>query len=170
MVLAEEEKRIHARRKRVKTVLEWLKRYVMDVMRNRGINALKTSLNTIHIQGNGGLRELLIDDSEAVPDELCQFEGSLNMHDWDFTLAVLDALPQTDLARRSVAALRAFSKKPIKELVRAALEKKCEVCSGAGTSDPQDPEFFCCGACGGSGYRQVSGAHLADRGESLRIS
>src|ERR1017187_10277077 len=40
VVLAEEEKRIHIRRKRVQAARVWLKGYVMYVMRNRGIKAL----------------------------------------------------------------------------------------------------------------------------------
>ena len=136
VVLAEEEKRIHARRKRVQAALGWLKGYVMSVMKNRGIKALKTPLNTIRIQANGGKQALVIDTLEDVPLTLGRYSGSFSDAEAKYIWELCDGAPQ------AIVALERLKWYPDTDLIRAELE--------AG--------------------REVPGARLADRGESLRVA
>ena len=158
VILAEEERRIHARRKRVQAALVWLKSYVMDVMRNRGIKALKTPLNTIRIQANGGLRALVIDDPAAVPDEFLVANITMSLLSWK-EIVLHGSADGVDMDTDITVSVSVNNK-----MVRAALAAKCPRCFRDGE------QLYLCSLCGGEGTEKVPGAHLAEQSESLRIS
>src|SRR5690348_8981478 len=67
-LIASEEMRLTARRIAFEKSADWLTRYTMSVMRDKGLPYLKSPTVTLKIQGNGGVQPLVIDGE--VPAEL----------------------------------------------------------------------------------------------------
>src|SRR5689334_5407783 len=79
---AKEEERLTARRIRIEQGRDWLKRYVLNVMRDKGLGKIKGDTVTLRVQPNGGKLPVVIDDPEQVPDELCWMEGRIKADLW----------------------------------------------------------------------------------------
>src|SRR5689334_948566 len=109
---AKEEERLTARRIRIEQGRDWLKGYVLNVMRDKGLGKIKGDTVTLRVQPNGGKLPVVIDDPEQVPDELCWMEGRVNKAFWD-KLLFLSAIQFDNRSGQCFT----LTRKPSKELI-----------------------------------------------------
>lgn len=146
-------RRRQARKKSLERAREWLKGYVMEVMRATDQRAIRTPNTTLRIQGNGGQLPVVITDPDLVPPEFCWMEGKIRADVWHKMLARLE-----DKMFSWEHCCYSFTRVPSSSLLLEGLKQPCE-CAGAG-----------CSLCQGTCKRRIAGAHLGERGEHLRVS
>lgn len=64
--LEQEQERIRQRRKTLERGEEWLRKYTLDVMQQRGIKQLKTSANTLYIRQTDAV---IVTEAAAIPED-----------------------------------------------------------------------------------------------------
>jgi len=170
-LIAEEIKRLQAKRKSTAKAREWLCDYVASVLRNNGWKWLKTPLNTISLQKNGGLQTLTIPDPRLVPDEYCDVMLRVPAAVLKgIRLCVANHYPHQGL--QSVMHRLDGERVTNNEVIRAALAKPCVKCEGLGEvlpSGPSDAPVEQCPTCQGDGKARISGAKLEPRGFGIRV-
>ena len=117
-----EEQRLHARRKAFERAEEWLRRYVLSVMKQNGIEKLKTPTNTLYIRASDGV---VITDAGAVPDSYKTVAVKLPMSAW--RIVEDDVRRETDNVRVDESVSLSEIKKVIKggaEIPGADLEMR----------------------------------------------
>lgn len=138
-----------ARRARLANIVQ----YVMEAQQRRRCEG---ATGVLRLQGNGGKRALTITDASLVPDEYKRVVVTFSLSQWERlvrehpTFAIIGEPPPPHIDTAAV---------------RKALEQKCEVCGGLPAHEPADV----CKACNGTGGGHVPGAHLAERGQHLRV-
>lgn len=80
-----EEVRLHARRKSFERAEDWLRKYVLSVMRQNGIDKLKSPTNTLYIGRSDGV---IITDADAIPSSYQNAEIKLPMDLWDALVSI----------------------------------------------------------------------------------
>lgn len=129
-------------------------------------------------KANGGLAPLLTDDA-MLPDDVCKFEGWINVADF---ATMLEAARRRRMDPQWKPRAK-FDRKPDNALIREKLAEPCPTCGGKGTiivtgADQMSVEALqagatseerSCMACGGSGTAGVPGARLGERGTHLEI-
>src|SRR5690349_4115136 len=120
---AKEEERLTARRIRIEQGRDWLKGYVLNVMRDKGLGKIKGDTVTLRVQPNGGKLPVVIDDPEQVPDELCWMEGRIKADLWSDLCALYHGegfdLPEIEYQLKQV---------PSPSLIAEALKASCYEC------------------------------------------
>lgn len=158
-----EQERLTLKRKTATKALDWLKGYIMAVMKQNGQTKLKTPLNTISVRGNGGKLALTISHPELVPDEFCHVAVAMPWKLWcKLQHEIGDSGWATDYADKLK-----WERIPKAEAIRAEIEKLCPFCDGECSTDIECTEP--CPQCHGTGKSTVEGAKLEPRGEHLEV-
>ena len=151
---AEEVARIAARRRRIASAAERLRRYCCNILLQlpkpkNGSRKLEGSTSTLLLKGNGGVEPLDVYDESLVPEEYC-------------TATI--TMPWTQYVE--IPSIHIGAAKVTRSIDNAAVRKgiasQCWFCQGG-------PEKEGCGVCGGSGMHNVPGARLLERGHHLEI-
>lgn len=156
----DESRRLAARADRGERAIKWLKGYLLDSMRSRGLKHVKTALNTLAITKNGGVAPLVISNPTILPDELCKMEGWINSKVYRELISIAMCAEGWEALTASQACLQRI---PNNEAIREALDKTCSTCGGI-----VNP-WTACGECGGTGKATVPGASLGERGVHLGV-
>ncbi len=160
----------------------YLKVCVQQVMELAGKKLLEgNTAGTLRLKGNGGRQAVEITDASLIPEEMCQYTGTISGAAWKSLRQIaLDAYPGMSCLtpEQALADWEEWSGRqdvqleriPHKGRIGEALAKDCQVCEGAGKLpyDADAPEEICA-ACGGSGKESVPGARLLERGAHVEI-
>jgi hypothetical protein len=147
-----------ARRARVK----YLKDTALAVMQASGKKRLEGRAGgALRLQANGGAQPVEITEPSLVPDEMCDVTVTIAAQCWTRWVQVLRANQWTIEPYLK----RGPDRTPRLKDIAAELARKCDKCEGHGLLENGDD----CPECGGDGQRRVPGAHLAARGEHVRI-
>lgn len=170
----DESRRLAARADRGERAIKWLKGYLLESMRSRGLKHIKTALNTLAITKNGGVAPLVISNPTILPDDLCKMEGWIRGDAWTLIQSIISAEWEIRAGGDTSAGGEFEPSKyfptvvhlqriPNNEAIREALDKTCSTCGGI-----VNP-WTACGECGGTGKATVPGAQLGPRGEHLGV-
>lgn len=80
--LKDEEQRIYRKRKAAERALDWLKSYVLEVMRRNEWGQIKTATNTLAERKNGGLVPLIIDNEALISEQYRRVTISIPFFIW----------------------------------------------------------------------------------------
>lgn len=147
--------------KRAKTWMaraDRLKSFALDVMQRFGIKRLEGRTGTLSVAGNGGRQPVTITDETMVPDEFCEYTGTLPAKVWRTLQSVNDEASDHLVRMTRSVRLAAISE---------ALARPCTKCGGS-TVGGFDPNAVC-ERCGGSSQEGVPGARLEARGFHLNV-
>ncbi|HSW49916.1 MAG TPA: siphovirus Gp157 family protein [Bryobacteraceae bacterium] len=117
MVKAERD-RLAKRQKTYEATAEWLERYVVSVMQQKGLKTLKTTANTLSLRPS---EAVVILDAEAVPDEYKTVTVKLPMKMWYAACGAMDVFAPPSV-KREFDAIRpdeTIQKAPIKKALKA---------------------------------------------------
>lgn len=170
----DESRRLAARADRGERAAKWLKGYLLESMRSRGLKHIKTALNTLAITKNGGVAPLVISNPTILPDELCKMEGWIRGDAWTLIQSIISAEWEIRAGGDTSAGgefepskyfptVVHLQRVPNNEAIREALNQTCSTCGGI-----VNP-WTACGECGGTGKATVPGAQLGPRGEHLGV-
>jgi len=112
--LKAEQDRIYQRRKAYERTQEWLERYVVSVMRERGLKSLKTASNTLSLRSSDAV---VFTDEAAVPMKYKRATVVLPERLWNVAKQVLSD-EEMQAVRHEVECQRA----PIKKAIKAGAE------------------------------------------------
>ena len=146
------------------------KGYVADIIRAAGKDAkgkykpLEGETSVMRLQANGGVQALEITDPTAIPEDMCKATITMSLVDWNAMYSIWkEEMPTGETDIKGLRVVR----EPDSALLRAALIETCQRCEGKGLM--LDGSELPCPSCGGEKTRQVPGARLLPRVESLRV-
>lgn len=141
-----------------------LKDLVKRAMEAFEVKRLEGTTGAFSLRANGGKQPVIVDNPELVPDECCQYE-----------LKRLSAVVFRRIVKECNLQFSAadVERVPRMSLIEAALQKPCAACAGQGcilaVRQGEGWVNIQCETCGGSGKQGVPGAHLAERGNHVRV-
>jgi hypothetical protein len=154
-----------ARRARV----AYLKATALAVMQASGQKRLAGRAGSaLRLQTNGGAQAVEITQPSLVPDDFCDVSITIKAQCWTRWVEVLHAAKWTIEPYLK----RGPDREPRLKDIAAELARLCAKCGGTGQvcpSGPSDAPMDTCPACDGDGHKRVPGAHLAARGEHVRV-
>lgn len=121
-----------------------------------GKRKIEGRTGSLILKTDGGRQAVTITDASLIPEELCQYEGSISGEAWGF---LAYGFSDADMwaywtGRADVQMVRI----PHKGRIAVELDKPCECAN-----------IQPCAICGGSGKHGVPGAHLAPRGQHIEV-
>ncbi len=136
-----------------------LKQHVQVVMETFGLKRLEGNTGSLVVKGNGGRQPVTVTDPVLVPDEMCEFAGTIPGPVWR------KALEESAWLRGfwNAGNLPTLMRTPRLSAIAEALAKPCEQCEG------RIAVRDLCEVCGGSGHQGVPGARLEPRGAHLEV-
>jgi hypothetical protein len=130
---------------------------VMETFTGGDRKKIEGRTGALLLKGNGGRQAVTISDPLLVPEEYCDYVGSIPGEIWREMLSRFEPLAGVPLIRTPRAAR-----------IYEALQAKCEACGGDGLQ-PFSSDGEKCSSCGGSGQAGVPGAQLEPRGAHIEI-
>jgi chromosome segregation ATPase len=160
-----EAERLTDRAKRADAFIERLKANALAVMQQFGVKELKTQINTIRRQKNGGLQALEVTETPwTLPNEFKRYRVRLSAAQMS---ELMKALGESGMAE---VILTYSIVEADTEAIRAALAQRvrCPECKGEAVTSGNCR----CERCNGAGAipNTVPGAKLLERGEHVRLT
>ena len=136
-----------------------LKAMIASVMDERGLKKLEGKTGSFLLKTNGGKQPVIVTDPALVPDEFCEVTVTMSAAAW----AWAQRLIASDIASPNTFTARVGPRTPRLELIRTAMEERCEMCRDHAGTVIIDGRRDTCFACGGTGLAGVPGAYLEAR-------
>jgi hypothetical protein len=146
--------------------LDKLKGLCLELMQGFGEKKLEGRHGFIRRQANGGNVGLEIYNPSLIPENMCQYVGSITSPAWRRIVTLCEALGE-DITEFEGVLLERI---PKEAMVRAAMKGPCERCGGLGVvgSSETPTRQMECDICHGTKTRVIPGAKLGERGEHVR--